>query len=158
MPTDPWSAIQGAGLGVVALSLLLAAVKWLWDRKEKVEEKGETNRDKTIDGHDGRLTAVEKAVTELRLLHTEGQKDFGRLEVTTERLQEKLEGLQTFWRQEFEKFSDKMTQGMDRLRTDVRKDFEEHRQLVHERMAKATHDMIETVQDVMTKQTKGKKS
>ncbi len=147
-----WSAIQGAGLGAVALAILLGAAKMLWDAKTRAESKEADNRNMTIATHETRLAGIDKEINGLRIQLSETQKDFGRLDQTMGKFNEKLDGLQQFWRGEFEKLSDKMTQGMDRLRLDVRKDFEEHRAIVHERMGEATRNMIATVEQVLSKQ------
>lgn len=147
-----WSAIQGAGLGAVTLTAVLAVARALWLSKQKAEDKETDHQEKTIAEYGIRLAGIDKEILGLRIQLTEAQKDFGRLESTMGKFNEKLDGLQTFWRQEFEKLSDKMTGGMDRLRSDVRKDFEEHRQIVHDRMAEATRNMIQTVEQVITKQ------
>lgn len=150
--SDPWSALQGAGLGAVALAAAFALIKWLWGQREKIEEKAIETREKQQTDHEVRLTTLEKQLTGFTIQFAESQKDFGKLESDQAKLADKLDGLQRFWREEFEKLSDKMTGGMDRLRADVRKDFEEHRQLVHDRMGEATRNMIDTVEQVLTTQ------
>lgn len=146
--SDPWSALQGAGLGALALGVLGALVKLLWAQREKVAEKAEHQREQREASHETRIAMMEKQLISFTTQFAEQQKDFGKLEAEHGRLADKLDGLQKFWREEFEKLSDKMTGSMDRLHTAIRKDFEEHRQLVHDRMGQAARDMVATVEQV----------
>jgi predicted outer membrane lipoprotein len=154
--SDPWSALQGAGLGAVALAAAFALIKWLWGQREKVEARSESQRESQAKDHEVRIATIEKQLITFTTQFAEQQKDFGKLESDHGKLHDRLDGLQKFWREEFEKLADKMTDGMDRLRIDVRKDFEEHRQLVHDRMGEATRNMIATVDQVLKQKRSGK--
>lgn len=92
--------------------------RWIWDRWWKKKDDS-TSRQKSLET---RMDAVE-------IRETERQKHIGQLEANHNRLDGKLDGLQTFWRTEFSKlsaefkaFEEKIDYRLDNFRLELRGD------------------------------------
>ncbi len=103
-------------------ALVVGLLKWSGGRNIEA-------LDKTIQGLGEAVAALTLEVQKLREAHIGLAKDVGALQEGQRGITSRVDGQAEYWR----------------------KQFEEHRQLVHDRMTQATHDMLETVEQVASK-------
>lgn len=146
------------GGGAAATGFVL---KWLWDRFWRKKDDS-TSKQRSLES---RMDAVE-------IRETERQKHIGQLEANHNRLDGKLDGLQTFWRGEFSKLSaefsaleEKIDYRLDNLRLELRGDQQKtedrltelltaHQARVHDRLnaisveqAKMLNELVDMLAD-----------
>lgn len=126
--SDPADLALIGGGGTVVGGLLMALLKWSGSRNI-------SHLDGTIKALGEAVTALSKEIQALREANVGLAKDVGALQAANVHLQQRIDGQAEHWR----------------------KQFEEYRVMVHERLDKATHDMVATVEQVAETATRRRK-
>jgi uncharacterized protein YoxC len=121
--------LAGASIGGITVGgLLVGLVKAMGSRNISA-------LDKTLADLAAAVTGLAKEVQAMREAHIALAKDVGAVQKDMELLRQRVDGLAEHWREQFE----------------------EHRRLVHDRMAEATRAMISTAETAVEQATKGRK-
>ena len=120
--SEPGELAAYLGGGTVVGGLLMGLLKWSGSRNIG-------HLDGTINALGEAVKALSKEIQALREANVGLAKDVGALQSANTSLKERIDGQAEHWR----------------------KQFEEYRPLVHERLDKATRDMIATVEQVAEK-------
>lgn len=120
--SEPGELAAYLGGGTVVGGLLMGLLKWSGSRNI-------SHLDGTITALGEAVKALSKEIQALREANVGLAKDVGALQSANTSLKERIDGQAEHWR----------------------KQFEEYRMLVHERLDKATRDMIATVEQVAEK-------
>lgn len=117
--SEPTELAAYLGGGTVVGGLIVSLLKWSGSRNIG-------HLDGTIKALGEAVTALSKEIQGLREANVGLAKDVGALQAANVHLQQRIDGQAEHWR----------------------KQFEEYRMAVHERLDKATHDMIATVEQM----------
>jgi gas vesicle protein len=115
---DPTDLLIGAGSGTVLGGLMVSALKFSAGRNLHT-------LDETLKALKSSIDELARDIRTLRETDIAQAKDIGALQEGQKALQGRVDGQGNFWREQFE----------------------EHRALVHDRMAQATHAMIEAAEN-----------
>lgn len=117
--SDPAEIAGYLGGGTVVGGVIMGLLKWSGSRNI-------SHLDTTIKALSDAVAALSKEIQSLREANVGLAKDVGALQAANNHLNQRIEGQAEYWR----------------------RTFEEYRQAVHDRMDKATRDMIETVEQM----------
>ena len=144
------------GGGAIAVAGFFA--KWLWDRIWKAKDGKAASVEATLKEHAGDVAEIVRRVDAVEWREGERQRQLGAIEARVGNLDGKIEGLQTFWRGEFEKLEGKIDKRLEALESRITTSLAAHQGRVHDRLnaiAAEQSKMLEELLDTFVLRLEG---
>ena len=145
-----WAQIgQNPLLATVALMVLALIVRELWAALSKSKQKEEQVHREAHQSLAVDMKALTTTMVQLTARQDGTGKDLGVLEQRQNQLGGKVDGLQAFWRSEFDKLRDEWRTEFRAVAKTLHDDLQGHRQVVHDRLDRATAAMAQQTNEFL---------
>lgn len=145
-----------------AAGVLGFLLHWIWERFWRKKDKADESEAKTIEAHADRLIRVEGRLDKFDSNDAEKQRTLGRLEGEQHRLEGRVDGLQDFWRNQFDQLSEKFDEKVASMREELRGDQKDlegkvmsalatHQQRIHDRLNIITGEQAKLLTEFVDK-------
>lgn len=136
----------GVGLGVAGFF-----AKWLWDRVWKSKDGKDASVEATLRAQAAQFIEIVRRVDGVEHREGERQRQLGQLEARVGNLDGKIEGLQAFWRGEFEKLEGKIDKRLEALESRITTSLNAHQGRVHDRLNAIAAEQSKMLEELLDK-------
>lgn len=137
------------GGGGIAIAGFFA--KWLWDRIWREKDGKKASVEATLKEHADNFVEIVRRVDAAEYREGERQRQIGHLEARLGNLDGKIEGLQAFWRGEFEKLEAKIDKRLEALESRIATSLAGHQGRVHDRLNAIAGEQAKMLEELLDK-------